>query len=140
MNREIPEVLDWVNERARCTPSIIFETLRSKVEDDIRARNLIGPQHGFPKRNFELKVDANWFAVIQQQFPGRAKGVFFHLTPSGIKTRDSETSRDLLEASLTLSDDGKCRLKVGETEYNLWQFRKLVLHDLFFVDQEILLV
>jgi hypothetical protein len=139
MSREIPEVLDWVNERARCTPAIIFETLRSQVENDIKARNLIGPQHGFPKRNFELQADENWFAVIQKRFPERPKGVFFHLTLGGIKTRNAETSSDLLEASLTLSDEGKCRLKVDDKEYNLWQFRKLVLHYLFFVDQEILL-
>jgi hypothetical protein len=40
---------------------------------------------------------------------------------------------------LTLSDDGNCHLRVGETEYTFWQFRKLALHDLFFVDKEIIL-
>ena len=32
----------------------------------------------------------------------------------------------------TLCDDGRCRLKVGDRELDLWQFRKRALEDLFF--------
>jgi hypothetical protein len=42
-------------------------------------------------------------------------------------------SGDLLyEGKLTLSNDGDCKLKVGDTEYSLWQFRKLTLEDVLF--------
>ena len=32
------------------------------------------------------------------------------------------------------SNDGQCRIKVGEIEYNFWQFRKLTLEDVFFTN------
>lgn len=137
MNRDVPEELDWVRERAACIPYAIFETLRNQIEGDMHARNALTAESGFIKRNFTFQDEGNWFAVILQRSIGEPKGVSFHLTSIGLKVRDVESRRVLFEASLTLSDDGKCRLKADNTEYNLWQFRKLALHDLFFVDQEI---
>jgi hypothetical protein len=139
MNREVHEEFDWVSERAKCTPAAVFEALRNQVDRDIKIRNLIGPQEGFPKRSFILKEEAGWFAILQRRFPEEEKGAFFMRTPPGIVVRDAESRRDICAASLTLSDEGKCRLKVGDSEYTLWQFRELSLHDLFFIDQEIVL-
>jgi hypothetical protein len=139
MKQDIPEVLDWVKERAACTPFLIFETLRGQVEKDMHARNAFPPDSGFVKRNFTFQGQGTWFAVVlPRQFEG-GKGVSFYLTPIGVTVKNIETHTVLYEAVLTLSDDGKCRLKVDNTEYNLWQFRKLALHDLFFVDQEVVL-
>jgi hypothetical protein len=38
----------------------------------------------------------------------------------------------LLEAGLTLNDEGECRLRTGEQELTFWQFRKRALYNLFF--------
>lgn len=137
MNRDIPEVLDWVKERAACTPYAIFETLRNQVEGDMKTRNSLSAESGFPKRNFTFQGEGNWFAVVLPRHLENSKGVTFNVAPTGITVRGIETRNVLFQGVLTLSDDGKCRLKVGDTEYNLWQFRKLALHDLFFVDQEV---
>ncbi len=137
MNREIPEVLEWVKERAACTASAMFETLRNQVESDMQARNALPVESGFIKRNFTFQGEGNWFAVVLQRRLEGSKGVSFYLTPVGVLIRDVETRAVLHNAVLTLSDDGRCRFKVDKTEYNLWQFRKLALHDLFFVDQEV---
>ena len=37
-----------------------------------------------------------------------------------------------LMATLTLSNDGECRVMIGSREYDLWQFRKMALEHLFF--------
>ncbi len=138
LNRDIPEVLDWVKERAACTPFVIFEALRNQVESDMNARNALSPEEsGFIKRSFTFHGEGSWFSVVLQRGIEGAKGVLFHLTPVGVLVKDVGTRKVLCQAVLTLSDDGKCRLKVGDTEYNLWQFRKLVLHDLFFIDREV---
>ena len=33
---------------------------------------------------------------------------------------------------LTLADDGECKFRVGNAEYDFWQFRKLALEDILF--------
>jgi hypothetical protein len=138
MNREIPEVLDWVKERAACTPLAIFETLRKQVKSDMEARNSLSAENGFIKRNFNFHDgDGSWFGVGLPRRHSDSKGVTFHLTPVGVTVRDIETRNVIYEAALTLSNEGKCRLKVHNDEYNLWQFRKMALHWLFFEDQEI---
>jgi hypothetical protein len=115
---------------------VAFETLRNQVESDIQARNDLPAENGFIKRNFNFQGDGNWFGVVLPRRNADMKGVMFYLTPVGITVKDIESRRVLHEAVLVLSDDGKCRLKVDNVEYNLWQFRKMVLHWLFFEDQE----
>jgi hypothetical protein len=137
MNKEIPEVLDWVKERAACTPFFIFEILRNQVKADMEGRNALPEESGFIKRSFNFNEQGNWFSVVLPRRHADSKGVSFHITSTGVAVKDIETRLVIYQAVLTLSDDCKCRLKVGDTEYNLWQFRKLVLHGLFFEDQEI---
>jgi len=36
--------LDWVSERAKCTPFTVFEVLRSQVEKDVERRNALNAQ------------------------------------------------------------------------------------------------
>jgi hypothetical protein len=137
VNREIPESWDWVTARTGCTPYRVFENLRRDVENDVRLRNALSAQQGFLSRNFVLQGDGDWFAVVLQYVGGR-KGVYFRITSIGVDVIDVPTNRSICEAALTISDDGLCRLKVGSVEYNQWQFRKLVLHPLFFEDREII--
>ncbi len=140
MNRDLPEVLDWVKERAACTPFVVFENLRKDVKSDMEARNALSPEEsGFLKRNFTFQEQGNWFAVLFRRSLEDDDGFLFYLTATGILVKDVATRKVLYQASLTLSEDGKCRLQVGDVEYNLWQFRNLVLHDLFFIDREVVL-
>jgi hypothetical protein len=116
---------------------MVMETLRSQVRADLDTRNALTPEQGFPKRSFQFQEGNNWFAVVMPSPYGDApKGVMFKQGDSGIRVGDTKTRQILYEATLALSDEGKCRLRVNEIEYTFWQFRKMALHDLFFVDKE----
>lgn len=125
---------DWVSERAKCTPLKVFEALRAQVRTDMEIRNSLSAQLPAHK-TFSFQENGQWFAVVY----GNCKGVKFELTKSGVMVRDIASFNPICNSVLTLSDDGQCRLRIDQTEYDLWQFRKLALHDLFFVNQEIVL-
>ena len=136
MNQNIPNTFDWVTERAKCTPFKVFEALRSQVEEDMNRRNRLPVESGVLPGSYIFQQDAQWFAVIHS--PNRvAAGVSFHITECGVLVRDVETRTDLFEGVLTISDDGLCRLKVGEREYDFWQFRKRALQEMFFVNRQV---
>ena len=137
MSQNIPEAFDWVAERAKCTPFRIFESLRQQVREDMEKRNRLSAETGIVPISYLFQEEARWFAVVRLGTYGHVlSGVLFSLTPDGITVADA-VSRDVIcNAALTISDDGNCRLKVGANEYNLWQFRKLALQELFFVNRE----
>jgi hypothetical protein len=136
VNQNIPEIFDWVSERAKCTPFKVFERLRLQVREDMDKRNLLPAETGVLLRKFSFQEDGNWFAVVYCPY-GTNQGIRFSINENGVVVKDIESRNVLHEGILTISDDGGCRLKVGGTEYNLWQFRKLALHELFFVNREI---
>jgi hypothetical protein len=123
---------DWIKERAKCTPFKVFEILHSQVEQDIHSRNQLSDDV-VAHKTFSLQSNGEWFAVVY----GGNKGVKFVQTEYGIQIQGMPFREVLHTGILMLSNDGQCRLKVVDEEYDLWQFRKLALHDLFFVNQEI---
>jgi hypothetical protein len=138
----IPDSLanfDWVSERAKCTPFTIFEVLRSQVEQDVNRRNALSVQLPAHK-TFIFQANGEWFAAVYQNY-GMSRGVKFRVSQNGITVRDVESNALLYEGILIISNDGQCRLRVdqgaNQAECDLWQFRKLALHDLFFVNQEV---
>jgi len=74
---------------------------------------------------------------VVYQVLSQSKGVIFRISLTGVIARDIESQKTICDGVLVISNDGQCRLRVGETECDLWQFRKLALHDLFFVNQEV---
>ncbi len=127
---------DWVSLRAKCTRFKIFETLRSHVQNDINRRNLLTGADVKGRKTFLFDHNGNWFSVTYKVY-GIHKGVMFILNQNGVEVQDIEPRTTIHEGILVMSDDGQCRLRVGQIEYDLWQFRKLALQDLFFVNQEI---
>jgi len=127
--------LDWVSERAKCTPFAVFEVLRSQVQQDMTRRNSLNAQLPAHK-TFIFLSNGEWFAVVYQVL-GQSKGVIFRVSPTGVVARDIESQKPICEGVLVISNDGQCRLRVEQVECDLWQFRKLALHELFFVNQEV---
>jgi hypothetical protein len=126
---------DWITARARCTPFSVFEVLRMQVQQDIERRNALNTQIPANK-TFLFQSNGQWFAAIYQSY-GMSKGIKFNITQNGIAVQDVESQAILYNGILIISNDGQCRLRVDQAEYDLWQFRLLALHDLFFVNQEI---
>jgi len=131
----VAEEFDWVTERAKCTPFKVFEVLRAQVEEDMKKRNVLASD-ALTRKTFSFTSNANLFAVSYNAF-GTNKGIIFQLTETGVDINDIESRENLYRGILTLSNEGRCLLVVAEVEYNFWQFRKLALHELFFVNREV---
>jgi hypothetical protein len=64
-----------------------------------------------------------------------SRSVDFVCTRDEIQVSDDKDQL-LYSASLTLNDEGKCRLRVGDKELTQWQFRRMALEKLFFGPRE----
>ncbi len=118
---------DWVKARSECSPAKVFQQLRLGIEADVKGRQRsLGPN---PTIKFTTVSDRCSITALIEGQAGTA--VTFDQTEDGIRVRN-EADGVLLEATLTLNNDGQCRLKVGGQEYELWQFRKMALEQLLF--------
>jgi hypothetical protein len=119
-----PENFDWVTARAKCTSAAMFTKIRMLIEGDIdEIRQINSMFFHF------VSAKENRFAVVGKMDIVQ-KSVIFVLENDQIVV--STPDAHLFSATVTLSNDGECRLKVSGEEYDLWQFRKKALEDLFF--------
>jgi hypothetical protein len=80
---------------------------------------------------FITTAHGNRFSVVLQSTGLESRSVVFEQTEVGVVVKDGDDN-EVLEATLTLNNQGECRLKVGKEELEFWQFRRLVLEDFFF--------
>ena len=121
------ENFDWVTARAKCSLVEVFEKLRLQVGVDVQTRNklLSDPRDAFSVIESEAKPS---FSVIVPSNP--LPSITFSLSDERIGV--SHKGRLIFEATLTLGDDGECRLKINGKERELWQMRRMALEELFF--------
>ncbi len=143
MSQLIPDELDWVTERAKCSAGTVLKQLESQVKVDVEQRN-------------NLRTPSEVRQAISFEFGGGGQSPFYvralrHLErdptpeqlgfasfdklPGGIKVAHwiGKEEKDPIVGMLTLGNDGKCRLRVKDLgEYKLWQFRKFVLEPILF--------
>ncbi|MFY9790418.1 MAG: hypothetical protein WAJ99_04500 [Candidatus Sulfotelmatobacter sp.] len=124
----------WVIARNTCSVDRIFEKLRLDVKSDVEMRQklrdpLPPPENGF-HYGFSFSSNGSKFSA---SLKGRSlnHAIIFALTENYIIVSD-ENDKELFKASVTLSNDGQCRLVVGAVELEGWQFRKKALEKLFF--------
>jgi hypothetical protein len=119
---------DWVSARSACSLVAIFEQLKMQLQEDVAKRQALREEmahYGFRI----VGKDRRWAVVVEGT--GIYDSVLFILTDSGIEVTDKD-GRLRFKATPTLSDDGECRLKVGDQERELWHVRKMALEELFF--------
>ncbi|MGO8816323.1 MAG: hypothetical protein ACLQVG_16925 [Terriglobia bacterium] len=116
---------NWVEARAHCFPAAVFEKLRLQVIADVEIRNKYLAD---PRDQFAVVENGNAFSVIVRTNP--IPTVTFRL--SGEKIVVDRKGHLLCEASLTLNDDGECRVIIEGQERDFWQMRKSALEGLFF--------
>lgn len=121
----------WVTARHACSPFEVYKLLQSGCERDIEERNALRKSPTDDPFTFKLTTDGDGFYVLRQGERRIASSVAFNWTEAGISVLGNDRTV-FLEATLTLNDEGECRLKVGAEELSLWQFRKRALEDLFF--------
>jgi predicted membrane GTPase involved in stress response len=121
--------LDWVTARHACSVEEVFERLKAEVQEDVKTREALRPRtEDHSHYAFRFRGGPRWFAAFMD---GKNKrGVQFKLEHPRIVVTKADGS--FQEATVALNNEGRCVLKVGDTAYESWQFRKLVLEDLFF--------
>jgi hypothetical protein len=119
---------DWVTNRSDCSLAKAYETLKLRIQEDVAIRKKLHTL-GEPCR-FEVLVNGDSFTVLKEGHQIR-ETVTFVLTDKAIEVRDKRHNV-IFEATVTLSDDGECRLSVAGQEREFWQVRMMALENLFF--------
>ena len=127
--------MEWVTKRAACSVNGVFQEIKEGVRKDIALRNA----QISPDSPFQITGNGECFFVGREKRQNH--NVFkysyrFEQTDTSIQVTDAMAEKPVIEATLTLNDDGECRLKVqdGERtkELEQWQFRCAALEPLLF--------
>ena len=125
---------DWVTARAHCSLFRMFKELEFGAREDVKIANSLCTA-GDP---YEFTVTDNssgtMFAVFRQTkrttSPAPQKSVDFHLEDKTILVKHAFTED--ISATLTLDNDGHCKLRMKDQELEQWQFRRMALEGLLF--------
>jgi hypothetical protein len=124
-----PDDFDWVSARDNCSAAVLFEKLRNLIAADVETRNKLRRKDE-PFFKFET-INANRYTVVaENQLLHTHDSVSFVLKGGEISAVGTE--KDVFTSTVTLCDDGECRLKIGSKSYDLWQIRRMALEGLFF--------
>jgi hypothetical protein len=131
----VPENLNWVKVRAACSIGAMFKALELGAHEDVAEVTLLIK----PQDNIAFSVVANHrrFSVIRED--GATAGtpvpvtreVNFVLEGKAIVISDGN-GRLQLKATITLNNEGQCKLVVENNEVEQWQVRRMALEKLFF--------
>ena len=127
-NGNIPSGFDWVRARSACSLPNVFKDLRLGVEHDIKTRNDLRPQSA-PYHFSVAESDGGFKALLHSDTLQTA--VTFILSDHAIQVRD-HLCAPMFEVTLDFDDHGKCRLRVGDRNYELWQIQRMALEELIF--------
>lgn len=123
---DIPVKFDWVEARAACTVAEVFEQLRMDVESDVEAANVARKLESGTKFIFKSSEAGNAFAAAA--YWGRVQ---FVRHVDHIEIQD-EVGNQKLTVTLTLSNTGRCKLKIEQEDMEQWQVRRMALEGLLF--------
>jgi len=125
---ESPQNLDWISVRSSCTLAEVFSALRFGIEGDVNAINKTYRLEG--AEAFALKtIEPNGFVVYKTKNSGRS--VRFFLEENGIEIYDDITNQKH-SAGITLTNEGRCKLRIEAEELEQWQVRRIALESMFF--------
>ena len=126
---------NWVKLRYNCSPYEIFLKLRAGAEEDVKTISAL--KKDGEQVSFRIMKNGNSFTVLRESPRSHASVEFkwsehqITVLPESI-TNFNRAAGKPLEATLTLTDEGECKLRVGQEILSCAQFRKKVLEDLFF--------
>jgi hypothetical protein len=129
----VPKDFNWVEARAECSLHNIFKALELGVREDVEAiKALLRPHEDI---RFSVQTARSRFSVVRVDDPMRSisESVDFELAQPQIIVRNDDGV--ILTATLTLNNEGQCKLKVGNDELEQWQVRRMALEKLLFKNQ-----
>lgn len=124
----LPGDFEWINARAACSPVKVLEQLRLQVSHDLELRNKMCEGYKFAMHGEGAAFSVFLDSIFHRQVPYRT--VRFRLDGGKIIAEYPET--EIFTATLTLNEDGECRLRIKDKNYELWQVRHMALEKLFF--------
>lgn len=107
-----------------------FNRLRLQAQEDVNQRKTLRSASECEWLNFNMVSNGAAFTVGRIE-RNTSRSLTFRTTDRGIQVID-ENDKPVLEGTLTLGDDGQCRLKTSGRDLEFWQFRRAALEDLFF--------
>ena len=120
---------DWVTKRSSCSLPKVFAALRQQVEEDVKIRNGLRPNHA--PYEFSLTEDTAAFTVhLRAKEVDRS--VTFSLAEHAILVRDNDKNGAMFQVTLAFNEHGECTLLANEEEREFWQIRRMALEDLMF--------
>jgi len=133
MGASVPGNFNWVKSRADCSLAVVFKSLEHGVSEDVKVANgLVGSS---PIR-FSLVQGSRQFSVIREEGATALSPIpttyEVNFIIEGQEIVISRENRAFLRASLTLNNEGECKLKIGDSELDQWQVRRMALEELFF--------
>jgi len=139
MNRDVPEELDWVSERARCSIHVVFNALAARAKSDIEKRNALRtPEEQRRGLRFVFKAENDrYFVVIAE---GKKQLVRFFLDKTIQVTSDGFIHGPgfvVESATLTSTADFRLKVKDSDTELTEWQVLRMAMEDLFFTGTDL---
>jgi hypothetical protein len=134
MPEHVSDDFDWVDAQAKCSAALMFDRLRTRVEEDVRRRNgLLDRRDGW---KFEFYSEHDAFEVSRLIGPGKVGAVVqFERVGRRIHVQGEDIDVDLT-AIVTVDANGVCRFVVGEAMYSDWEIRRMALELLFFEEAE----
>ena len=133
MSEKPPIDFDWVNARAKCSPSSMFVELQIDAEKDVERINELKAKTGVG-RLFELKKTEGSFTVVRFDESQNPTMIAFRLNPESIIIESNRRHADRIAVTVALNNQGQCVLKLDDEELYRWQLLKRVLEKLFFTN------
>ena len=125
----VPQNLDWIAVRNACTLAAVFSELRFAVEGDVNKINAAHRLDG--DEAFTVKtIEPNGF-VVYKVCDGSTKSVRLFLEVDRIGIYDDFNGQKYA-AGITLTNEGRCILRIAGEELEHWQVRRMALETLFF--------
>jgi hypothetical protein len=131
---KVPENLNWVKARAECSLVSVLKELEHGAREDVEAAKLLVKPH----EHIEFSVVANprRVSVIREDAATSAAPIpvtrDVNFVIEGQEIIVSTQNQILLRATITVNNEGLCKLVVKNEELEQWQVRKMALEKLFF--------
>jgi|ERR1039457_7238742 hypothetical protein len=131
-SQEVLEQFDWVHARSACRAVNVFKELEQSVREDVDAAQSLVPARSEIKFSV-VKAVASRFSVVRVEDPmtSSSRSVDFAYGNDRINVYDDKDQL-MYSATLTLNNQGACRLLVNDEQLTQWQFRRMALEKLFF--------
>jgi|ERR1035438_254890 hypothetical protein len=125
----VPQELDWVDARARCSLIEVFKALRLGAESDVQTIN--EKRQSENGVTFQVTDNTAGDVFVVSQADALHKEIKFYLGKDHIAIK-GRSQGDLI-VTITLNDDGRCKLRANDgPDLEQWQVRRMVLEKLFF--------